>query len=179
MPSTTNVAPDPGRHTRAAVLPGGVSVTWNFGVLLNAAAIGPDMVGMVMAPLVTLPGWGMQRNLRYVGARGRMPMKPRAIKVAGAVDQGWLHDKLGFSSVVHASMVAEAPCLIMLHQEFLAQAVMISKAVCPWSDSTLEAAHRRQGIAENTCKAQANLLFGNKEGGRPHTRHTRHTPHMP
>lgn len=42
-------------------------------------------------------------------------------------------DRFGFSSVVHASMVAVAPSCSMLHQLFLAQLVMAFRPACPVS----------------------------------------------
>ena len=42
--------------------------------------------------------------------------------------------KFGFSSGVHISMVAVAPCFIMCSQLFLASDVSTSRAAVPWSD---------------------------------------------
>ena len=63
---------------------------------------------------------------------------------AGADAHGWLQLRLGFSLVVHASMVAVAPCASMLHQLFAAHDVRISSASFPPSTSSAYSARRNQ-----------------------------------
>ena len=59
------------------------------------------------------------------GSVGFTPKIPQTTADAGADAHGCDHERFGFSSVVHASIVAVAPWVIILHHEFLAQLVSI------------------------------------------------------
>lgn len=86
-----------------------------------------------MVAQLRLPGCGLTTTPPQPGLVARMPKRPHTTALAGALAHGWLQLRFGFSSVVHASIVAVAPCRSIEHHELFAHDVSISSASCPLS----------------------------------------------
>ena len=102
-------------------------------VWLKDASTNPASKGVRATAHVKFPGWGRTLKRRPPGAVAVMPMRPLMMADAGAEAHGWDQLRFGFSGLVQASITAVAPALIMEHQEFVSQVVMISSAKAPWS----------------------------------------------
>ena len=78
--------PSLGRHA-LALQPGGNEMTSEklSTVALKATLIGPFMEGIRMFAWVKEPGWGLINKVEYAGEIVRIPIKPSAIAVVGAV----------------------------------------------------------------------------------------------
>ena len=76
-------------------------------------------------------------NVSNAGLTASIPNKPHTTADAGALAHGWLHDRLGFSSLVHASITAVAPTSSIWHQLFSLHEVISCSASAPWSLSML------------------------------------------
>ena len=89
-----------------------------------------------MLAQLRLPGCGLTTMLLHPGSVARMPKRPHTTALAGALAHGWLQLRFGFSSTVHASIVAVAPARSIEHHEFVAHDVSISRASWPLSGAS-------------------------------------------